>query len=129
MKLIGGSVMKTNILLDIIYIVFLKTLTDELNWWLAVTIVENKYCTGKKYLCVKKMAVNDVATHQKSRFVIASKVVGLYLNICHSRKALKRLLQNECIMCTSIFCWGRGGWTSYQIFKKGEGGAWQNLSF
>ena len=26
---------------------FKKTLTDDLNWWLVVTLVENKYCTEK----------------------------------------------------------------------------------
>ena len=48
----------------------------------------------------KKMAMcnickkDDRATHHKSRFFIASQGVGLSLDTCLSRKALKRVLQN-----------------------------------
>ena len=48
----------------------------------------------------KKMAMcnickkDDRAPHHKSRFFIASQGVGLSLDTCLSRKALKRVLQN-----------------------------------
>ena len=48
----------------------------------------------------KKMAMcnickkDDRASHHKSRFFIASQGVGLSLDTCLSRKALKRVLQN-----------------------------------
>ena len=50
MKWVGNLDMKKTILLDSIYIFFFffkKTLTDDLNWWLAVTLEENKYCIEK----------------------------------------------------------------------------------
>ena len=44
MKWIEGK----NILLDTIYVFFfLKTVMDDLNQWLVVTCLENKYCTEK----------------------------------------------------------------------------------
>ena len=80
-------------LTDNIYIIFFKkAVMDDLNWWLAVPLLENKYCTEKDDYCFCKN--DDRLPHQKSTFYIGSKGVSLLLFIWSSSKVLKCLLQN-----------------------------------
>ena len=45
----------------------------------------------------------DRLPHQKSRFFIASRGVGLSLDVWPSRKALKRLFQNICLLLDLLY--------------------------
>ena len=57
-------------LLDTIYIIFCFKFTDDLNWWVVVTLAEKNYRTEKhEYTCKR----DDRLPHQKSRVFIASK--------------------------------------------------------
>ena len=69
---------------------FKKTPTDDLNWWLIVTLVENKYCTEKDELCVKEMTGHRI---KRVTFLLQAKQF-IFPQNWPSRKALKCLLQN-----------------------------------
>ena len=75
-----------SILLDTIRIVFSSKLTDDLNWKLVVTLVENDTAQKKLTMC-KKDDCSRIKTVWKFHIFIANKEVGLSFNIWHSRKA------------------------------------------
>ena len=65
-----------------------KTVMHNLNYWLAVTLVENKYCTVKDDYLWKA----ENPSHQKTMFFIATKGVDLSLDIWPSWKAFIRYI-------------------------------------
>ena len=81
--------MKKNLLGTIYIVFFLKIVMDDLNWRLAVALLQHKYCAEKDDYVWKK---NEILPHQKSKFFIGSKVVDLTLDIWPSRKSHKRFI-------------------------------------